>query len=56
MCTGEVAYIARGLTAHRALTPQLQEALRELMRDDPRIQRWQLVHIGRSLKTQAKSP
>lgn len=51
---GEVAYVARGLAAHKALTPQLQQALRDLMETDPRIQRWQLVHIGKSLKMQAK--
>jgi hypothetical protein len=47
---GEVAYIARGLATHNALTPQLQAALRHLMDDDTRIERWQLVHMGKSLK------
>lgn len=46
----EAAYIARGLATHKALTPQLQAALRYLMDHDSRIERWQVVHIGKSLK------
>ena len=47
---GEAAYIARALATHKALTPQLQAALQQLMHSDARIQRWQVVHIRSSLK------
>lgn len=53
---GEVAYICRALAVHQALSPPLQQAVQQMMRDDVgRFEHWQLVHIGKSLKMQANA-